>query len=176
MLHPRRSAALVGALLTAGLLAGCGFDEATNQVNQLTPGTTERDADVDVINALVVSESEGSGTLVAQLANNRNDESVRLVSVEGEDGEVTGLEGLRIPADSAAQLESAGVRVTGDFTTGGFVTLTLGFSNDDEVELELPVVPACYEFEGLDTAPRTAGGEEGTPVDCEAAEPPSAEH
>jgi len=43
-----------------------------------------------------------------------------------------------------------GIKVTGDFEAGQFVTVTLTFKNADEVTLEVPVVENAGAFAGQD--------------------------
>ena len=65
------SAATVVAL--AAPLSSCGFDYATDRVYTPGSGANNREGDVDVLSAVVVSAAEGSGTFVASLANNSPD-------------------------------------------------------------------------------------------------------
>lgn len=170
---------IAGALLTAAVLGGCGFDEATNQINEIVPGTIERDHEVDVINTLLVASNARSGTLYGYLANNNDRKTIRLVSITGDGLAVTAFEPVPVPADGATRLGPAGIRVSGEFTAGDFITITMAFSNGEEAELDIPVMANCYEFEGLDEGPSPTGdvtpGSGQPEVDPELLESPSGE-
>jgi hypothetical protein len=85
----RRSLAVAAAVLAAPVLSSCGvnFDAQTDQVYNPAVGVNDRDGSVDVLNALVVSGSAGSGTVVATLVNNdqEKDDSVRGIAGAGQD-------------------------------------------------------------------------------------------
>ena len=51
--------------------------------------------------------------------------------------------------------------VEGDFAAGDFLPMVIGLEGGDTVELDVPVVPNCREWEGLDSHVQ----------DCEVAEP-----
>lgn len=157
---------LTGALLMAAPLTSCGSDPATNRVNTITPGTTDRDASVDVLNAIVVSAEEGSGTLIASFVNNSTTESASVegVSPQGEtSASAVDFSPIEVPPNSLVNLaqDDQGVALEGDFAAGDVVPMVVELSGGDRVELQIPVVSNCDEFEGLD----------GTGGECEVAEP-----
>jgi len=166
-MHLRRSLALVsGALLLTAPLASCGFDLATDQVNTIAPGATDRDATIDVLNAVIVSAEEGSGVFVTTLVNNDTDEPGTL------EGITSGDESLQVGQFSPIEVEPSGlvnlagegqqaIPVEGELAAGDVVTMTLQLSGGQVVELDVPVVANCGDFAGLDGA----GGE------CEVGEP-----
>jgi copper(I)-binding protein len=175
-MHPRHSRRTlrfaIGALLLAPVLSSCGFGYATDRVNELTPGHTDRGGTVDVLNALIVAEQPDSGTLVGQLANNDPDDDIVLDSVtSGADGTEAEFEPLTVPAGGTAQLSDAGIRIEGTFEAGEVYDVTLGFDNGEEVELAVPVVTQCGQYEGFDDAPG-AGGGGGAAYSCEVEEAP----
>lgn len=177
--HPRRTLRFaIGALLLAApVLSSCGFDYATDRVNDITAGHTNRDASVDVLNALVVAGHPDSGTLVGMLVNNgvEDDEDTELTSVtSGPDGTEAEFEPLAVPAGGSAQLQEAGIRIEGTFEAGGVYDVTLTFANGDEVELAVPVVTECGHYEGYDDAP--GGDAEGEAYSCETGEAPESSH
>lgn len=164
----RRSLALVsGALVLTVTLAACGFDPATNRVNTITPGTSDRGGTVDVLNAVIVSAEEGSGVLVMTLVNNEDDQEASLDSVAADDAEaaqVGEFSAISIEPDGLVNLAAEGeegIPVEGEFAAGDVVPLTLQLSGGQVVQLDVPVVWNCQEFAGID-------GEGG---DCEVAEP-----
>ena len=134
-----------------------------------------------MIHALVVSESDGSGTVVAALVNNDQREPDELTAVRGA-GDDSGLTvelgdaDSSIPPGGAVQLGETGhVTVSGDAVVAGdFVRLAFTFANGEAAELNLPVVAATDEYAGLDTSgagatatPTPAGTDEptGQPTD-----------
>ncbi len=171
-MHLRRSAdvrlALGALLLTAPLLASCGFDPATDRVNVIAQGATNRDATVDVLNAVVVSAEEGSGVLITTLSNNDVDEPGSLESVTIDDpaaGQVAQFTPLEVAPGGVINLAASaetGIPVEGEgIAPGNVVAMTMELSGGQIVQVEVPVVPNCDEFAGID----------GTGGECEVAEP-----
>jgi hypothetical protein len=154
----RQSARLLAsaaALLLATTLTSCGFDYATDRVYTPGAGTNERDALVDVLNAVIVSGQDGSGTFVASFANNDRREEASVESLEGS-GEFSSLEVEDFePVDLApGQLVNlateGGIVVRGEFSPGDFVTVDISFGDGDSVEMDVPTVTNCGVYEGLD--------------------------
>ena len=151
-MHLRRSLALAaGALaLAVPALSSCGFDYATDRIYTPAAGVNDRDATVDVLGAVVVSAEEGSGVFVASFSNNSNEEEGL---VEGIEGEVTAeaFEPVEVPVGGFVNLaDEGGAEVTGDFEAGNFVSLTILFGDGEQVQMDVPVVPNCGVYEGLD--------------------------
>lgn len=178
-MHMRRSLALVsGALLLAAPLSSCGFDLATDRVYTPAAGANERDASVDILNAAIVSAQEGSGTFIATFVNNDTEQSATVESLApsqagaGSDpDQITAFpqfSPIEVEPGGLVNLagEDAGVAVEGDFTAGDVVSLVVQLASGETVEVDAPVVPNCYEFEGID----------GPVSDCEIAEPVGGGH
>lgn len=170
-MHMRRSLALViGALLLTAPLSSCGFDLATNRVYTPAAGANDRDASVDVLNAVIVSAEEGSGTFIATFVNNDTEEPARVEAIQASgERQVTFEEFSPIEVDPIGMVNLAaddqdGIPVEGDLAAGQMVPLTIQLSGGQLVDLHIPVVPNCEEFEGLDGV----GGE------CELPEPEGA--
>ncbi len=178
-MHLRRTRLLAAAalLLAAPTLASCGFDYATNRVNTIGEGVTDRSASVDVLGAAIVASTDGSGTFITTFSNN-DEEADSFVSLTGGgDVELTAgaFEPVEIPGGGAVNLvDTPGVRLTGDFGIGDFVSIVVGFEGGEQVTMEIPVVAPCYEYEGLDTAPASeaSGSTVEEPYACEPAEGP----
>lgn len=173
--HSRRTLRITsGALLLAAALSSCGFDYATDRVNSLTAGTFDRSADVDILNAVVVSEHGGSGTLIGLLANRPGESGVEpgvLTSVTSDVSEqAPKIEPVEVAPGAAVQLGEAGIRIDGDFEAGDFIDVTFTFENGEEVEFGVPVMTACHEYEGLDNAP--GAPQDGEAYSCETEEAP----
>jgi hypothetical protein len=154
---PSRLLAVGGALALATVLSSCGFNYATDQVYTPAAGVNDRSSDVDVLGAAVVSGQDGSGTFIASFANNEELEAQSVDSITGAgetaDVVVDEFEPIEIPGGQLVNLATeGGVVVTGDFGPGGFVTLAIGFGNGQSVEMDIPVVAPCDEFEGLDAS------------------------
>ena len=77
-----RLALSIGALVLAvpGVSA-CGFNYATDRENTIVNGTNDQDGTVDVLNAVIVSSEDGSGTFIASLSNNSPDEAISFDSL-----------------------------------------------------------------------------------------------
>ncbi len=164
-MHLRRSLAL-GALLLTVPLTSCGFDLATDRVNTISPGATNRDATIDVLNAVIVSADEGSGVLVATLVNNDGGAAGTLDAVTPADetvqvGEFTPIEVAPDGAVNLAAADQQGIAVTGELQAGDSIPMSIEISGGQVVEVEVPVVANCGEFAGID----------GDGAECEIAEP-----
>jgi hypothetical protein len=155
-LRPLATAAAVLAL--AAPLSSCGFDYATDRVNQVSGGATNREGDIDVLSAVVVSAAEGSGTFIASFSNNIEDEPQTFTAVAGADGAaITAAEFEPVPITAGGLVNlaepAAGVVLTGDFAAGDVVPLSIDFGNGERISLNVPVVAndAGY-WEGLDAS------------------------
>ena len=162
MLISHRTSRLLcaGALvLAAPVLASCSKEKATDVIYTPANAANSREGRVDVLNAAIVSTRPGSGTFIATLVNNENNEpgagkdrADQLVEVNGE-VTATLTEPVDIAAGGVAVLampSGEGVKVTGEFEAGQFVTVTLTFKVADEVTLDVPVVPNAGNFAGQD--------------------------
>ncbi|HEY0903114.1 MAG TPA: hypothetical protein VGE14_04425 [Marmoricola sp.] len=134
----RRSA--IAGLLLAPALTACGFNAQTDQVYQPAVGINDRDGEVDVLNALIVTGQDGTGTFAGTLVNNTDDDD-RLDAVSGPD-----LTASRRTVDIAAHdvvnlADSGQVTLRGErIEPGNFVELTLTFQNAAPVTVTVPVV------------------------------------
>ncbi len=166
-MHLRRTLALAtGALLLAGPLTSCGFDRATNRVNTIAAGTSNRDASVDVLGAVVVSAQPGSGTFVATFVNNSTEDSASIEKLEPQtDTPAKIVDFTAVDLDPNAMVNLAqddqGVQVTGDFEAGDRLPMVVELTGGDLVQIDVPVVANCWQYEGID----------GTGGDCEVAGP-----
>ena len=148
------TAAAVVAL--AAPLSSCGFDYATDRDYTPGSGANNREGEVDVLSAVVVSAAEGSGTFVASLSNGSEGEQT-LTAVAGQDSTVTAaeFEPVVIPPGGLVNLADppAGIVVTGELGAGDVVPLTVDFGNGERVSLNVPVVSdETGYWEGLDAS------------------------
>lgn len=151
-MNVRRSIAKATVVLSAAALSlglsSCsmrGFDEPTDQVYNPAVGVNNQDSNVDVLNAVIVSGSDGTGTLVATLVNNdqKTDDALTGVSAGGTDQvQVTAPATTTIKAGSFLSLvDQGGAKVTGAAVkAGAFVSLTFAFQHSESVTLDVPVV------------------------------------
>jgi hypothetical protein len=169
-MHMRRSLALLsGAILLTAPLSSCGFDDATNRVNTITAGASDRDTTVDVLNAVVVSAQEGSGTFIATFVNNDTEEDATVEAIESEAAQVDFTPIQIDPGGlyNLAREEDANVTVEGELGAGATVPLRIQLSGGQVVELDAPVVPSCDEWEGLDVTSSGASSEEQCEIEHE---------
>lgn len=180
MLIRNRIARAVAAgtlVLAAPTLTSCGFNFATDKVYTPAPGANNRDASVDVLNAVIVATNDGKGTLVTTLVNNETEadkgdtlESATGTALDGSDVTVNVKKPVEVPARGYARLATAtaenglgeepaaeglanyrpGIAVKGNFKIGEFVKLTLEFKNAGAVKVEVPVVANNCDWAGQD--------------------------
>ena len=155
-LRPLATAAAVLALAVP--LSSCGFNYATDRDYTPGSGANNRDAVVDVLSAVVVSSTEDSGTLVASLSNNDENNEKSFTGVSGDEGETitaAEFEPIPIPPGGIVNLAepAAGIVLTGDFAAGDFVPLAVDFGDGERVTLNVPVVPDDTGYwEGMDAS------------------------
>ena len=168
--QPRQSARLIaaaGALALATVLSSCGFDYATDRPYTPAAGTNDQQAQVDVLGAVVVSAQDGSGTFIASFANNSQQDPATVQSIAGT-GDSSSLQVKKFkpidiePGGLVNLATEGGPTVTGDFKTGDFVSLEIGFGDGTSVDVDVPVYPPCNEFEGLDTGGASASPSESS--------------
>ncbi len=170
-LSRRKLALSIGALLLAvpGVSA-CGFNYATDREYTPANGANNKQGDVDVLNAVIISSEEGSGTFVATLSNNLSDEAISLDSVSfGSNStvEVAPFDPIEVPPHGLVNLANdQGIKVAGDFAAGDFIELSLAFGNGETADMNVHVVVADYEYSDLDN---------GTGVPAPAATPSAEE-
>ena len=154
-----RSLATAAAVLALAVpLSSCGFDYATDREYDVNSGATNRDGDVDVLSAVVVSAAEGSGTFIASFSNNLPDEEQTFTGVAGAEGAtVTAAEFEPITIDGGGLVNladpAAGIVLTGDFGPGNVVPLSIDFGNGERISLNVPVVSnETGYWEGMDAS------------------------
>jgi hypothetical protein len=156
----RRHIAVAAALVAAPVMSSCGvnFDAQTDQVYNPAVGVNDRGGSVDVLNALVVTGTAGSGTVVATLVNNdqQHADTLRGVAGAGQDTSVRVQMGgpTSIPADGLLNLATqGGVTVRGQqVLPGRFVEITFSFDRGKAVTIDLPVVSSSNpDYAGIKT-------------------------
>jgi hypothetical protein len=140
--------------LTFPVLASCSsnFNAPTDQVYTPGVGVNDRSGNIDVLHALIVSGEDGSGTVIAGLANNDPEKADQLASVSGagNDASIQISDGgpVEIPAGGFVQLADEGnIAVTAtQIQPGKFIELTFNFASSESVDIEVPVVANTEEF------------------------------
>jgi hypothetical protein len=157
----RRRLASAVLVLAAPTLAGCSlnFGAQTDQPYNPSAGVDDRSGSVDVLNALVVSGTDGSGTVIATLVNNdqAKADALKGVSGAGKDAslQVTPGGSTDIPAAGLLDLAKDGrTFVRGQSVRAGYdVSLTFTFDQGQAVTMEVPVVPSSNPDYGSVTRP-----------------------
>jgi len=162
MLTPgRRRLAALAMVLMVPVLSACQYQ--TDQVYQPSVGVNERDGTVDVLGAVVVSSSDGTGTFVASLVNNDLEKPDALINVSGEGLEAQVTAPVEIEPESLVNLADSGaVSVTGaNISPGKFARLTLEFESGQQTEINAPVVPAESIYADVKPASPGSSGSPG---------------
>jgi hypothetical protein len=144
---PIQRRAAIAALLLAPVLTACGFSAQTDQVYQPAVGVNDRSGSVDILNALIVSGTDGSGTFAGTLVNKDTTEDDELESVSGS-GITASRRTVEVPAAGNARLaESGEITLQGsDIKPGAFVELTFSFSSGQTTTMRVPVVEAGGDY------------------------------
>lgn len=161
----RRGLVAVTAVLALPILSACaaGSSAQTNLPYQPAEGVNNRQGDIYALNTLIVTNDDGSGTLVASLVNNA-DIADTLKSVEVTDSDAQPMKvamaagGIQLPAGGAVQLADDGsVRVSSDkLLAGGLVSLTFSFDNAADVALDVPVVDVGTVYTDVPLGPSSS--------------------
>lgn len=174
----RRRIAAFAAAVTLPSLAACGvsFGAQTDQVYDPADGVNARGGEIDVLNALIVSDRPGTGRLIAGLSNQNTEESDAVTGVRGagEDQGVTfSLAGgtttirpggmLQLANSDAADIIAKGDAVK----AGGFVRLTFTFQNAQEATLDVPVLEPDETYKDVQLPGRGTSSSTGTPSPVE---------
>lgn len=147
-MNVRRSIAAAALLLAVPALSACGvsFGAPTDQVYNPSVGVDDQSGEVYVLNALIVSGSDGSGTVVASLANTdqQTADTLKGVSGAGKDASLTVKLGgdTTIPAGgllnlaTQSEITARGKRIV----AGNFVEITFSFDRAEAITVDVPVV------------------------------------
>ena len=184
MSHRRTLVAAAGLLLAVPTFSSCGFDYATDRVNTIGAGVSEREELVDVLGVAVISGERGSGNLIGGLSNNDQEEPDALVGIGGE---VTASEFAPVELTPGGYVnleqlihDGEAIEVSGDFVAGDFVEIVFEFEDSEPVTLNVPVDKPCYKYEGLapggdsvgdsteppETAEPSTSGDDGDTYEC----------
>lgn len=143
----RRSLAALAVVLLVPALGACQYQ--TDKVYQPGVGVNNRSGDVDVLGAVIVSDSEGSGIFVASLANKDADKPATLTSVTGAEGlTIQVVKQVKVEPESLVNMSDLGaVSVNGpEVQAGSFARLTLEFDTGQSTKINVPIVAKAEEF------------------------------
>jgi hypothetical protein len=149
-----RSRLLMTATAASAVLAmsGCAanFSAPTNEPYQPAAGISDRSGSVYVIDALVVTDGSGNGTVVTSLINQQpRDDTLESYSATDSSGDKITTAPLSTPLtlpaypskDQSVQVGTTGsLRLSGNVEAGTFVNLTFDFGNAAPLTIEAPVV------------------------------------
>ncbi len=162
----RRRLAATFAATTLLALSACGFEAQTNQQYQAAVGANAF-GDVDVLNALLVANEDGSATVSAGFVNKTGAQqglsNVTVTTLDGTELSVRGLRSLLpLPTNQLATLggasDAGGFQVTEGAEAGYYVKATFNFTDSAPVTIELPVVTRTADYDKV-----TGGTPGGTP-------------
>jgi hypothetical protein len=152
----RRPLALGAAGLAATVaLSACGFDYATDRVNNVTAGVDYRDGTVDILNAVVVAKQANSGTFIATFVNSSPTRTISLQSASGDNTAISNVDSTSFTLQPNSLLNLAdgkGMAVSGTFALGQFVNISFQFDDGETANLSVPVVADDGQWAGLDTS------------------------
>lgn len=158
----RRSLAAVALLLAVPALSSCSgnFAAQTDQVYNPAVGVDDRSGAVDVLNALIVSSADGSGTVIATLVSNDDrpgSDTLRGVAGSGSDSSLKVTPGGATAISSGGMLNLAAkgkIFITGArVVPGNFVTITFSFAKAKSIQIQVPVVKTSSEYSGVTLPP-----------------------
>lgn len=160
----RRKLALAAGLLCLGapVLSSCGFDYATDRPNVISHGGFHIAPNgMRVLATRIVASNDHAGVFIATIALNPTAEPAT------DAAKAPKLTGVSSRGDSDAQLTAqsfspiavtdtgavnladpsiGGIPVTGDFSAGDSIPVTLTFSDGTTISVQTPVVTQCHEY------------------------------
>jgi hypothetical protein len=161
----RSRAAVVGAVAGLVVLTGCAsnFSAQTQQRYQPAEGVSNRLGQVFVIDALIVEDGKGNGTLDAAFINQQAGadalDNVSVTDGAGKPVKVVNVTGapLPLPPQHSVQVAYSGViRLSGTPETvkeGTFVTIRFTFNRAAPLTEQIPVVPHDAEYAQVPVGP-----------------------
>lgn len=156
----RRRVASAALVVLAPVAAGCGFDIQTDAAYQPAQGANDRASSVDVLGAVVVSDTPGTGRLVATFVN-RASGTDQVTGISGRTVTVTGPSSIEVPAYSTgfANLADSSIEPVivkdPNIDAGYYVRLRFSFADAAATTLNVPVVAADGPY--ADLAPQQSG-------------------
>jgi copper(I)-binding protein len=146
----RRAVATAVVVIATAALSGCGssFNAQTDQIYQPAVGSNNRESQVYVLNALLVTGGT-NGALVAGLLNEADTDDVLTgVTAKASNGNdlTATIVGDQVPLPSRSLVrlsQDAEVAISGtdaaELGAGGSISVTFTFQNADPVTLDAPI-------------------------------------
>lgn len=149
----RRTLAAASLLVLAPVMTACGFSEQTDAIYQSSTGVNSRAGSVWILNAAVVTGTDGEGTFAGTLVNENDNSSAELVSVTDSASKAA----VVVPAGGVVNLATKGqVRVTNSsIIPGGYVELTFQFADGQTTQLNVPVLANVGDYAAVPVGPAT---------------------
>jgi hypothetical protein len=155
----RRPVVAATAILLSALLAGCsnGFGAQTDEIYQPGPGVTVREDGVYLLNASIVTDGSGNGTIVGALLDEAGTgDQLVSIALKGKltnHGTIIGGS-LDLPPHRSVQLAERGnIRISGTLTPGTYQFVTLTFRNGAPIAVGLPVLRKAGDFADVPVGP-----------------------
>lgn len=156
----RRVVAIAAATAALASLSACGtnFGAQTNQQYQAAAGANHRSGDIEALGLVLVSNKDGSATVAGSLLNTtRSVEQLTGITARSLEGKKLAASAdnsparLDLPVDQSVQLgeHKTLVAFVDGVRAGGYVTLTLEFSDSPSVTIDVPVVSRTAEYSGI---------------------------
>lgn len=135
------------------ILTSCtvNFSAPTDEIYTPARGVSDRSGQVDVLNTVVVSGTDGKGTVVATLVNQDHEAADTLldVSVAGTSADFSAAaQNSEVPAMGSLNLAAEGGVTASDssIVPGRFVEVRFSFSHAKTITVNAPVVPASGDY------------------------------
>ena len=171
--HPRRNLALtIAALLFAVPQPGLVRLQLRHGPRVLHPprAPTTRTLSSTSSTPSSSAQDDGSGTFIASLSNGDPAATISFTSLDFGSNSTIAVADFDPIAVAPRQLvnlaDGQGIKVQGDFTKGDFLALTVDFDNGESSRVNVPVVDAVGQWEGLDNGT-------GTPIEPSESASPS---
>ena len=173
---PFRKFALAAAALAAAapVLSSCGFDYATDRPNLIANGGYAIHGNVKVLAARIVASAPGAGAFVATITNRpQASGAVTLTGVSAQGVTFDSFSPIKVEPGLAVNLANKqAIGVTGTFSAGDSVPVTLSFSNGTKVEISTVVVEACHEYASATPSVAASPAATSSPYSCDYASLP----
>lgn len=160
-LRPYQACLTAVVALTSLTVAGCstGFSDQTNQQYQAAAGITDRAHEIYVLNALVVTDGSGNGTVVGSLLNQSKTsdtlQGVTATDTKGKKIQTKLTAPVALKRHQAVRLETTGaVRLTGSALKAGYyINVTFTFATAAPVQVSIPVLANGPDYASVPVGP-----------------------
>jgi len=120
-----------------------------------------------VLGANIVSAQDNSGTFIATFSNNDQTKSGTVESLAGAEGNTIQAESFSPitvkPGGLVSLAEQGGIPISGSFSAGDFVPVTITFGSGQRVTMQVLVVDDSGEYAGLDISSGSSSSSSESP-------------